>query len=192
MIERDKDVGQQFMRILDEVHKRVIGMDEAIETILVAIFSGGHVLLESVPGMGKTMMSRTIADALDCSFKRVQCTADLAPKDLIGDAVYDDKEGKYVLRKGPIFANILLIDEINRLELWIDLKCVHVNDSRDPFNSGRDRHANLGEGLVPRADLRYFLNQRHLRHLPLILEVPGFDGDGPDARNVELLRRLLR
>ncbi|PIR59287.1 MAG: hypothetical protein COU69_00800 [Candidatus Pacebacteria bacterium CG10_big_fil_rev_8_21_14_0_10_56_10] len=85
-----------------------------------------------------------------------------------------------------------LIDEINRLELWIDLKCVHVNDSRDPFNSGRDRHANLGEGLVPRADLRYFLNQRHLRHLPLILEVPGFDGDGPDARNVELLRRLLR
>jgi len=114
MIERDKDVGQQFMRILDEVHKRVIGMDEAIETILIAIFSGGHILLESVPGMGKTMMSRTIADALDCSFKRVQCTADLAPKDMIGDSVYDDKEGKYVLRKGPIFANILLVDEINR------------------------------------------------------------------------------
>jgi MoxR-like ATPase len=114
MIERDKDVGQQFMRILDEVHKRVVGMEEAIETILIAIFAGGHILLESVPGMGKTMMSRTIADALDCTFKRVQCTADLAPKDLIGDSVYDDKEGKYILRKGPIFTNILLVDEINR------------------------------------------------------------------------------
>lgn len=114
MIERDKDVGQQFLHLLDEVHKRVVGMSGPIETILIAIFSKGHILLESVPGMGKTMMSRTIADALDCSFKRVQCTSDLSPGELIGDAVFDEKQGKYILRKGPVFCNLLLVDEINR------------------------------------------------------------------------------
>lgn len=114
MVERDKEVGQQFSRLLDEIHKRIVGMEETIENTLIAIFSGGHVLLESVPGMGKTMMSKTIADALDCTFKRVQSTGDLTPSNLVGETIYDEKENKYILRKGPIFTNILLMDEINR------------------------------------------------------------------------------
>ena len=114
MIEKDRDVGQQFLRLVDEVHKRVVGMNEAIETILVAIFSGGHILLESVPGMGKTMMSRTIAETLDCTFKRVQCTADLKPADLVGESLFNKLEDRYDFKRGPVFTNLLLVDEINR------------------------------------------------------------------------------
>ncbi len=81
-----------------------------------------------------------------------------------------------------------VVDEIDRLGLWDELRCVHVNDSRDPFASGRDRHANIDDGLIPAQDLAYFLNLPQIENLPLILEVPGIDDDGPDAENVRRLR----
>ncbi len=87
--------------------------------------------------------------------------------------------------------NKLALEAITDLGLWSTLKCVHVNDSRDKFGSGRDRHANLGEGLIPRSDLKHFLNYPKVKLLPLLLEVPGFDKKGPDAKNVELLKQLL-
>ncbi len=83
------------------------------------------------------------------------------------------------------------VDEIDRLGLWEELRCVHVNDSRDPFASGRDRHANINDGLIPPDDLVYFLNLQQIEKLPLILEVPGIDNDGPDAENVRRLRAHL-
>ncbi len=85
----------------------------------------------------------------------------------------------------------LAIEEITLLGLWSSLKVVHVNDSRDEFGSGRDRHANLGEGQIPPQDFKYFLNYAKVKKLPLILEVPGFDKNGPDRRNVELLKKMV-
>lgn len=81
--------------------------------------------------------------------------------------------------------------EIGELDLWSSLGCVHVNDSRDAFGSGRDRHANIGAGNIPMEDLRYFLNLPDMPNVPLLLEVPGEDGNGPDAINVQLVRELV-
>jgi len=80
--------------------------------------------------------------------------------------------------------------EIDRLGLWSTLRCVHVNDSRDPFGSGRDRHENLGDGNIPDGDLEYFLNLPQLEKVPLILEVPGKEKEGPDAENIARLKKL--
>jgi len=114
MVEKDKDVFQQFRQIADEVHKKIIGNDEVIENILIAVFSGGHILLESVPGMGKTVLIKTIADTMDMQFARIQCTPDLTATDIMGTIRYDEAKKENVLDKGPIFTNLLLIDEINR------------------------------------------------------------------------------
>jgi len=82
------------------------------------------------------------------------------------------------------------IEEITDLKLWKTLKCIHVNDSRDDFDSGRDRHENLGEGNIPTEDLKYFVNYKEVKETPLLLEVPGFDKNGPDAKNIEYLKKL--
>jgi deoxyribonuclease IV len=82
-------------------------------------------------------------------------------------------------------------EEIERLGLWSSLRCVHVNDSRDPFASGRDRHDNLGTGLIPTTDMEYFLNLPQVQNIPLILEVPGVEGNGPDLENVQRLKKLV-
>ncbi len=84
-----------------------------------------------------------------------------------------------------------LLAEIERLHLHKNLHCVHVNDSRDPFNSGRDRHANIGDGLIPEEDLKYFLNYPLIADVPLILEVPGIDNEGPDAENIQRLKKIV-
>lgn len=85
----------------------------------------------------------------------------------------------------------LLSDDIERYGLWETLSLVHVNDSRDPFGSGRDRHANLGDGIIPTGDLSWFLNRPQLEEVPLILEVPGLDDEGPDEENIRRLRSLF-
>jgi MoxR-like ATPase len=116
MVERDKDVFQQFRQLGDEIHKRVVGNDEVIENILIGIFCGGHILLESVPGMGKTVLIKTVSDTMDMDFKRIQCTPDLQASDIMGRVLVDDKSGEQRLEKGPVFTNMLLIDEINRAQ----------------------------------------------------------------------------
>jgi deoxyribonuclease-4 len=80
---------------------------------------------------------------------------------------------------------------IEELKLWDTLKCIHVNDSRDPFASGRDRHGNIGDGEIPSADLRRFLNVPNVQHIPIITEVPGIEGKGPDAENIKRLQALV-
>ncbi|MCX6694741.1 MAG: MoxR family ATPase [Candidatus Altiarchaeota archaeon] len=116
MVERDKDVYQQFRQLYDEVHKRIIGEDDTIQCIAIAIFAGGHVLLESVPGMGKTVLSKTISETMDMEFKRIQCTPDLTATDIMGKIRMDEVKKEKVLEKGPIFTNLLLVDEINRAQ----------------------------------------------------------------------------
>jgi MoxR-like ATPase len=102
----------QTMR--SEASKAVVGQEEAFTQILIALFSGGHVLLEGVPGTAKTLMAKTLAALTGVEFKRVQFTPDLMPSDVIGTQVFEMGTGQFRLRKGPVFTNILLGDEINR------------------------------------------------------------------------------
>jgi MoxR-like ATPase len=101
-------------QVIDNVEKVIIGKREAIELIVVSLLCEGHVLLEDVPGSGKTMLARSIAVSLGNSFKRVQCTPDLLPNDITGVSIFNQKSGEFEFRAGPIFVNILLADEINR------------------------------------------------------------------------------
>src|SRR5262245_39947069 len=106
-----------FEKLRREIGKVIVGQDEIVEGTLTALIAGGHVLLEGVPGLGKTMLVRTLADALHLKFARIQFTPDLMPADLIGTNVVLEAPGggtKFEFQKGPVFANVLLADEINR------------------------------------------------------------------------------
>ena len=96
------------------VHERVVGQDEAVEGLLIALLTGGHVLLEGLPGLAKTLMVRTLAEAIHTDFRRIQFTPDLLPTDIVGTPVFDQRSGEFKVHKGPIFSNIILADEINR------------------------------------------------------------------------------
>ena len=100
--------------IIDNVEKVIVGKRASIEMLMVALLCEGHVLIEDVPGVGKTMLARAMAISLGCSFKRLQCTPDLLPNDVTGVSVYNQKTGEFEFRKGPAFVNVLLADEINR------------------------------------------------------------------------------
>ncbi|MCD6518763.1 MAG: MoxR family ATPase [Anaerolineae bacterium] len=109
-----KDVETFAQAVIENVERVIVGKREAIELVLVALLCEGHVLIEDVPGVGKTMLARAMAISLGCSFKRLQCTPDLLPNDVTGVSVYNQKTGEFEFRPGPAFVNILLADEINR------------------------------------------------------------------------------
>lgn len=105
---------EKIIAIRDNIEKVIIGKRENIDLILTAILAGGHVLLDDVPGTGKTVMAKSLAKSVDARFSRIQFTPDLLPSDVTGMNYYNQKESAFVLRKGPAFCNILLADEINR------------------------------------------------------------------------------
>jgi MoxR-like ATPase len=109
------DEVQEFTnQVIENVERVIIGKRPAIELVMVALLCEGHVLLEDVPGSGKTMLARSIATSLGIGFKRIQCTPDLMPNDVTGVSIFNQKNGEFEFRPGPIFVNILLTDEINR------------------------------------------------------------------------------
>jgi MoxR-like ATPase len=101
-------------RMIENIEKVIIGKRETIELLMVALLSDGHVLLEDVPGVGKTMLARSLAVSLEGAFKRVQCTPDLLPNDITGVSIFNQQTTAFEFRTGPIFVNVLLVDEINR------------------------------------------------------------------------------
>ena len=100
--------------LLAELRKVIVGQQDMLDGMLIGLLSRGHVLLEGVPGLAKTLAVRSLADAIDCRFQRIQFTPDLLPADLIGTLIYNQKDGVFVPKRGPIFTNLLLADEINR------------------------------------------------------------------------------
>jgi len=108
------DVADLGRRVLDSVRTAIVGMDDPLTIALAAVLAGGHVLFEDVPGLGKTLAARSLATALGLDFRRLQCTPDMLPGDVTGSYVYAPDTGEFRFRPGPIFAGLLLADEINR------------------------------------------------------------------------------
>lgn len=105
---------QTIMKLEQEIQKKIVGQKDMIRKILIGIFTGNHILLEGLPGLAKSLTVNTLAQTLGLSFSRIQFTPDLLPSDIIGTEIYNEKTGEFYTKKGPIFANIVLADEINR------------------------------------------------------------------------------
>src|SRR5690625_238340 len=107
-------IKETIEKVKENINQVIVGKEDTIDQLLVALIASGHVLIEDVPGTGKTLLAKTLADSLSCSCKRIQFTPDLLPSDVTGIHFYNQKQGEFVFRPGPIFTNILLADEINR------------------------------------------------------------------------------
>ena len=108
------DIHQNLQRLTDNIASAVLGKPDAIRLALTALAGGGHVLIEDAPGLGKTALAKAISRSMGCEFTRIQCTPDLLPSDILGSSVYLPSTGEFEFRRGPIFTNVLLADEINR------------------------------------------------------------------------------
>jgi MoxR-like ATPase len=108
------EAGEKCQQIVDQVKKVIVGKEPVLEKVMLAILANSHILFEDYPGLAKTLLARTFAMSMGCDFSRIQFTPDLLPSDITGTYVYNVKNGEFDLRKGPIFTNVLLADEINR------------------------------------------------------------------------------
>ncbi len=113
-MESKDSLQEKIKQVITEVTKVVVGQNYMVSRLLVGLFTNGHILLEGVPGLAKTLTINTLANVLRLDFKRLQFTPDLLPADLIGTMIYNPKEGRFEVKKGPIFANVILADEVNR------------------------------------------------------------------------------
>src|SRR4029077_11717518 len=117
MAEREGDISKiqgSFSALKAEVGKVLVGQDDMLHRLLLGLLAGGHLLLEGVPGLAKTLVIRTLADAVEATFSRIQFTPDMLPGDVVGTQIFNPREGTYTVRKGPVFGNLILADEINR------------------------------------------------------------------------------
>ena len=158
-------------KLISNVNKVIVGKDKQIELLLVSLLVGGHVLLEDVPGTGKTKTAKALAQSLDLDFKRIQFTIDLLPSDLTGINFFDRKENDFVFRTGPVFTNILLADEINRATARTQSSLLECMEEKQVTVDGQTRKLDLpflviatqnplesqGTFLLPEAQLYRFL-----------------------------------
>ena len=130
---------QPMERLLYEVKKVIVGQDHLLERMVVALLSGGHILVEGVPGLAKTMSVKTLAQAIDGQFQRIQFTPDLMPADLVGTRIYNQRTGEFNTSLGPVFTNLLLADEINRAPAKVQSALLEVMQERQ-VTIGRETH----------------------------------------------------
>ena len=176
---------------LYEIKRVIIGQDAMLERVMVALLTGGHVLLEGVPGLAKTLTIKTLASAVGGSFSRIQFTPDLVPSDLVGTRIYRPDTGRFDTELGPVFANFLLADEINRAPAKVQSALLEVMQEQQVTIGGR--HA-PGAAAVPRA--RHAEPDRVRGHLPAARGAGGPLPDEdprrlPDARRRGRGRRAL-
>ena len=186
----DSDLRASFASVRSEVGKAVVGQDAAVSGLMVALLANGHVLLEGVPGVAKTLLVRSLSHALNLTTTRVQFTPDLMPGDVTGSVVYDAKNGDFEFRRGPVFTNILLADEINRTPPKTQSSLLEAMEERqvtvdgtthplpEPFLVAATQNPVEYEGTytLPEAQLDRFL-------LKLVLDLPARDSE------IEVLQR---
>ncbi|MBK8255415.1 MAG: MoxR family ATPase [Polyangiaceae bacterium] len=172
------DFQQRFEAVEKEASKVLLGQDEILHQTLIAVFSGGHVLIEGVPGLGKTLLVRTLSHVLGAQYKRIQFTPDLMPTDVTGGNVFNQKEDRFVFHPGPVFTQLLLADEINRapaktqsalLEAMQDFAVTADGVTRplpDPFFVIATQNPIESQGTypLPEAQLDRFLMKLYVRH----------------------------
>ncbi len=131
--------GSQMERLLFEIKKVIVGQDHLLERIVVALLARGHLLVEGVPGLAKTLAVKTVAQAISGEFKRIQFTPDLVPADLVGTRIYNQKNGEFQTSLGPVFTNLLLADEINRAPAKVQSALLEAMQERQ-VTIGRESH----------------------------------------------------
>jgi len=136
-LEQDPDTAELMEQILYEVKRVVVGQDRFLERVMVALLAGGHLLVEGVPGLAKTLTVKTLAQVLQGQFKRIQFTPDLVPADLIGTRIYNQKTGDFSTALGPVFTHLLLADEINRAPAKVQSALLEVMQERQVTIAGQ-------------------------------------------------------
>jgi MoxR-like ATPase len=169
----ESELRAAFARVREEVGKSVVGQDAAVTGLMIALLAGGHVLLEGVPGVAKTLLVRTLSHTLKLDTKRVQFTPDLMPGDVTGSLVYDAKVGEFEFRAGPVFTNIMLADEINRTPPKTQSALLEAMEERQVSVDGASRTLPY---TLPEAQLDRFM-------LKLVLDLPD------RATEIEVIRR---
>ena len=130
-------LNQAVMLIRDEIKKVIVGQDEMVRLIIAALLADGHVLIEGVPGVAKTLTAKLVARSLDIGFSRIQFTPDLMPSDVLGTPVFNPQQGSFDFKKGPVFGNIILIDEINRSPAKTQSALFEIMEERQATVDGR-------------------------------------------------------
>src|SRR6188472_2300369 len=136
---QDTDTAQLMEQILYEVKRVVVGQDRFLERVMVAMLAGGHLLVEGVPGLAKTLTVKTLAGTMRGQFKRIQFTPDLVPADLVGTRIYNQRSGEFTTSLGPVFTNLLLADEINRAPAKVQSALLEVMQEHQ-VTIGRESH----------------------------------------------------
>lgn len=140
-IDRDGEAIAELMRrVLFEVKRVVVGQDHFLERVMVAMLAQGHLLVEGVPGLAKTLTVKTLARTIRGSFKRIQFTPDLVPADLIGTRIWNQRTGEFATSLGPVFTNLLLADEINRAPAKVQSALLEVMQERQVTIAGQAHH----------------------------------------------------
>lgn len=132
-----KNVNEKYASAKQEIKKVIVGQSELIDKLFIGLLTGGHILIEGLPGLAKTLTVNSLAQVTECQFKRIQFTPDLLPADLIGTSIYNLKEGSFSINKGPIFTNILLADEINRAPAKVQSALLEVMQEKQVTISGQ-------------------------------------------------------
>lgn len=132
-----QESSQKFTKAIDEMGQVVVGQKEVLRRLFIALLCDGHILLEGLPGLAKTLIVKTLSKIIDGDCKRIQFTPDLLPADLLGTNIYDPKEGTFSIKKGPIFTNILLADEINRAPAKVQSALLEVMQERQVTIAGQ-------------------------------------------------------